>query len=429
MNNVLASRYDLIGYFIEIIIAQLLFFYRGEKKPYYPIRFFLSIMGGGAVSLMVGMPWENSDTLVKFIILLVVISCSVFVMRVTFRGRFGYIVSASIAGVAAQHIAFKSRHLIEVIWFRNDGSDDIIKHILVEVFVVFTIYVVIYLLFARNFEMATDDIRSNIISIFIVLTCIGVNRLVADHANQNIYYEVATGIYAIIACFFSLTIQFYIYKWHKERTDVIIVKNLLSASEKQYEQWKSMEEFTSIKIHDLKHMLDRIERLSKEEDVRIPDLNPLRESIDSFKPNVKTGNDVIDILLRNMVVLCIQQNIRFNVVSYTEKLKNFDSMSLYFLFANAIDNAREAVEKVEGKDKRIIDMSIKDFGDSVVIHLWNYFEGDLVYKDRLLVSKKQEEGHGYGLKSIQTMVDSFEGAMNTSVEKDCFHLNIILPSK
>ena len=108
-------------------------------------------------------------------------------------------------------------------------------------------------------------------------------------------------------------------------------------------------------------------------------------------------------------------------------LGNFDSMSLYFLIANAIDNAREAVEKVEEKDKRIIDISIKQFGSSVVIHLWNYFDGTVKYKDNLPVSLKSGEGHGYGLKSIKTIVDTFEGAMSTDVDGDCFHLNIILP--
>ena len=107
-----------------------------------------------------------------------------------------------------------------------------------------------------------------------------------------------------------------------------------------------MVQFTNIQTHDLKHMLNRIESLANENRLDIPDLSPIRDSIEGFSPLVKTGNDVLDVLLRNMYTLCKQQNIRFNCVSYTDSLGTYDSMSLYFLFANAIDNARTGAATV-----------------------------------------------------------------------------------
>ena len=130
-----------------------------------------------------------------------------------------------------------------------------------------------------------------------------------------------------------------------------------------------------------------------------------------------------------MDTLCKEQNIRFNCVSYTEQLGKFDSMSLYFLFANAIDNARAGADKVTDPDKRLIDVSLKQFGDSVIIHIWNYYSGEISFDNGLPVSTAQEEGHGYGLKSIKMLVDKFEGSLKTQTEGDVFHLNIILPLK
>ena len=176
-------------------------------------------------------------------------------------------------------------------------------------------------------------------------------------------------------------------------------------------------------------MLNRIEKLSGKEQLEIPDLTPIRDSIEQFSPLVKTGNEVIDVLIRNMDTLCKEQNIRFNCVSYTEELGNFDSMSLYFLFANIIDNARSGADKVKDPEKRIIDMSLKQFGDSVIINIWNYYSGDLYFEDGLPVSQNQEEGHGLGLKSIRMLVEKFEGAMKAKAENDVFRLNIILPLK
>ena len=102
-------------------------------------------------------------------------------------------------------------------------------------------------------------------------------------------------------------------------------------------------------------------------------------------------------------------------------------MSLYFLFANAIDNARAAADLVTDPDKRIIDVSLKQFGDSVIIHIWNYYEGKIAFEDDLPVRGSDDQGTGYGMKSIKMLVDKFEGALNTKTENDIFHLNIILP--
>ena len=110
-------------------------------------------------------------------------------------------------------------------------------------------------------------------------------------------------------------------------------------------------------------------------------------------------------------------------------LAKFDSMSLYFLFANAIDNARAGAGAVTVPDKRMVDVSLKQFGDSVIIHVWNYFNGELTIKDGLPVSSNTSSGHGFGLKSIKMLVDKFEGAMEARTEGDVFHLNIILPLK
>jgi sensor histidine kinase regulating citrate/malate metabolism len=102
-------------------------------------------------------------------------------------------------------------------------------------------------------------------------------------------------------------------------------------------------------------------------------------------------------------------------------------MSLYFLFANAIDNARAGADTVTDPDKRVIDVSLKKFGDSVIIHIWNYFEGEIKFDGQLPVREKNESGHGFGVKSIKMLVDKFEGAMNAYAEENVFHLNIILP--
>ena len=422
-------QYESIGYFIEVIIAELLFFKALQKREKFYMRFILSVLFSLFLVSQLGLSsWTT--TLSRFVMLLVILVISYFCMFISYKETPFSIFSACIAGIATQHIANKVLGLLELIPAVDFFSkESIIKDLILEIAVSFAIYLIIYLLFARNFRPDTGSIESTILSVILVLTCIGINRLVIDHSEANIYYKAASCLYAIICCVFAMTIQFFFSKWQQEKADSLVIKQLLAASEKQYEQWKAMVQLNNIHTHDLKHMLNNIEKLAGKDAIEIPDLSPIRNSLDEFAPLVKTGNEVIDVLLRNMDTLCKEQDIHFNCVSYTEMLAKFDSMSLYFLFANAIDNARAGAGAVTVPDKRMVDVSLKQFGDSVIIHVWNYFNGELTIKDGLPVSSNTSSGHGFGLKSIKMLVDKFEGAMEARTEGDVFHLNIILPLK
>lgn len=422
-------QFESVGYFIEVLIAELLFLLPLKKRSHFLMRFLTSSIISCLIISRLSFETFYSP-LARFLSLLFVIGISFACFFISFEGDSFLIASSCIAGVATQHIANKAITMLLLIpWLNNLILLSSIYRIFLEVVVSAIIYMLIYVVFASNYKIEHSSIQSNILSIVIVLTCIGVNRLVADNARPYLNYQLATSIYAIICCVFALTIQFYLSKWQQEKAEAAVISQLLSASEKQYEQWKAMVQLNNIHIHDLKHMLNNVEKLAGKEHMEIPDLSPIRNSIDNFIPLVKTGNEVIDVLLRNMHTLCKNENIRFNCVSYTEILGEFDSMSLYFLFANAIDNARDGAYKVTDPDKRLIDVSLKQFGDSVIIHIWNYFGGDISFDNGLPVRACQDKGHGYGLKSIKLLVDKFEGSLKAQAEGDVFHLNIILPHR
>ena len=421
------SQYESIGYMIEVLIAELLFLHAYEKRKLFWVRIPIATVISGIIVSRISYP-VATIAIYRFMFFFFIIALTIAVMLICYKGNAFSIASSSIAGVATQHIAYKLMTIFNLIPPVNALIQiNIIYRILTEVMIMAIVYVIVYMLVARTQVPDKGSIRLNVLSVIVILICIGVNRLVADTWDISPKLVIASSIYAIICCSFALSIQFYLHKWQQEKAESLVIKGLLSASEKQYEQWKELVEFNNIQMHDLKHMLNRIEKLADKEKLDIPDLTPIRESIEGFAPIVKTGNDVIDVLLRNMGALCRQQGVRFNCVSFTDKLDKFDSMSLYFLFGNAIDNARAGASCVSDEDKRLVDVSLKQFGDSVIIHIWNYFEGDITFEDELPVRKDMENGHGFGLKSIKAMVDKFGGAFKTQVEGDVFHLNIILP--
>ena len=282
-------------------------------------------------------------------------------------------------------------------------------HALFEILVFSYVYLIVYLIFGRSRTNIKANLHLQVLSLFIVFTCIGVNRLVVDSAVGNVYFDIAACLYAILCCVFALIIQFTVTKWQQADTERLLTAQLFTESKKQYEQWSVNAGMIKQWIHD------------------IPDISRVKAAVDRISPTARTGNDALDVLLRNMDDLCRRNNIELQCVAYADCLKVFDGMKLYFLFANAIDNAMESVSGIEDPEKRLIDISIRAFGDSASIHIWNYFKGPITFSEGLPVTNKDRESHGFGMKSMQRIVDEFDGVMQAGTQGEVFNLDIMLP--
>ncbi len=72
----------------------------------------------------------------------------------------------------------------------------------------------------------------------------------------------------------------------------------------------------------------------------------------------KTGNEILDTLLSEKSLICEARDITMHCVIDGKKL--LDSIDIYALFGNAIDNAIECVEKFSEKEMRFIDICVAE---------------------------------------------------------------------
>lgn len=416
------------AYLIEIIAAEYLFLGPYRKRKSFFLRSAISLIVLLALGAVTGIP--AAAGLPRFLWFFAAMTCCIVGVCCCYEEDVFTLTTSCVAGFATQHIANKVTILLDLIptvrWIEEHS---ITMRALFEVLVFSYVYLIIYLIFGRRRTNTKANIHLQVLSLFIIITCIGVNRLVVDSAVGNVYFDIASSLYAILCCVFALIIQFTVTKWQQADTERLLTAQLFSESRKQYEQWSVNAGMIKEWIHDLRHLMNRIERLASQKQVDIPDISKVRAAVDRISPTARTGNDALDILLRNMDDLCRQNSITLQCVAYADCLKYFDGMKLYFLFANAIDNAMEGVSGIEDPEKRLIDISIRAFGDTAAIHIWNYFKGPIAFASGLPVSSKQEELHGFGMKSMQRIVDEFDGVMHAHTEGEIFNLDIMLPVK
>ena len=111
-------------------------------------------------------------------------------------------------------------------------------------------------------------------------------------------------------------------------------------------------------------------------------------------------------------------------------LSFLDEIDTYSLFGNILDNAIEAVDNVKDEEKRVLDIKISKKNCFVMIREENYYSGKINFFEGIpQTNKKDKNAHGYGIKSIQSIVNKYKGNLDFRTQEDRFIIDIIFPTE
>lgn len=141
-------------------------------------------------------------------------------------------------------------------------------------------------------------------------------------------------------------------------------------------------------------------------------LQKLEKASDSLSFPCQTGNPVVDILLGEKLGMAKAKEIATKLSLILPKPCGIDDLDLCVIFANALDNAIEACQSVNGEK------SIQITGER---------QGDfyrLTIKNTCLDEPLPPAG--IGLSNIRAIAEKYYGAMLIEKEGDCFSLHVLL---
>ncbi|MBR4209237.1 MAG: sensor histidine kinase [Lachnospiraceae bacterium] len=409
------------SYAIEILTAELVFLYGFQRRSFFPLRFVSACLvtmalcaasfAGNHVS-----PW------LRFLEFVLIIGLSIAGMNFSFSAPANAILSACISGVALQHIAHHIQRMILLFWQTD------LPRLEVELGVHLITCLLAWLTLGRALtkrdRFRDSDSKMVALAIVIVLICTGITRLMRMGGSSNVYMTICTSAYAITCCVLTMVIQFSLQRESKLRNENRILTQLNEEARKRYETSRANAESMNIKYHDLKHKLVSLEgRLPERE------LSSMRELIDRYDNFYYTGLEVLDIVLNEKNLQCQSKGIRLTAMGDGKELSFMDTMDVYSLFGNLLDNAIEAVICLEPPERRSISLVIERRGISVNISCVNFTDNTLTLREDGLpeTTKTTEEGfHGYGMLSILRIAQKYHGGVQIEQEDGIFTLNIYM---
>lgn len=327
---------------------------------------------------------------------------------------------AGVAAISTQHGAYKAGELVQrlVTTVAPAYVGDILY-----MCIIVPIYVAVYFLFRKGFRgLAKEYLASQQVVFLAVLLMLYTN--VFQYSNEMaVQPYIIYALYDILCCLFTLYIQYSNIKSGRREHEYKLMQHLQHLGEQQYNTAKSNMEMLDIKMHDIKHFLLGMKNVLTEE--QIAEIEKMASVYDS---TVKSGNKVLDVIFTEKSLTCEQQGIGFEKIVDGSLLNFMTASDIYALFVNAIDNAIEAVSRVEDKNKRIISFMVRQSRGMVFIAEENCFSGELHFEDELPVTTKPNKMyHGFGMKSIRNVVEKYGGTLVIKAEGGIFRLNILLP--
>lgn len=207
-----------------------------------------------------------------------------------------------------------------------------------------------------------------------------------------------------------------------EKKKMEMALGLLEKDKMEYEQEKAVMDALNIKCHDLRHKIEFLEEKGYRRELQ--DINELIDVYDS--PN-RTGNRTLDIVIAEKTRACLGKKISMTCMADGALLSFMEQSDIYSLFGNLLDNAINAVSKINEPEKKIIILRVRKQNAFVLIEAENYYLGEIEFAYGLPKTEtKDYVNHGFGMQSMKIIAEKYGGNLAVDASDGVFRLSVMM---
>ena len=412
---------------VEMVFAIAVFAVYLEKRKYFWIR---SILSYAAIVICYVRLYQvlHGHGTAKELVLYIAINFAIyFALMLCFHTSGWSLLFIMIGANTAQHISY--RIYSAILSFLGYGYDSFAAGVL-NVCVSAVVYTAIYLFFRNqlhDIEECTYNNRTNVIlglAVFILVILVYRFEEQYNFFETNPDVNLLFAIYMIAADIFLLALLYGVFQNRKMTGEMEELEEVIRRQEKQYQLMKENIDIVNIKCHDMKQQISMYEnRIDSEA------LSEIKSIIHVYDTTFKTGSEVLDIFLQEKMLRCENDRIRLDCIVDGKCVDFIRPADLYTLVGNAIDNAMEAVKKIENPEERLISLQIRKSMNMILLHVDNKYVGNIEMKDGVPRSTKGDDvNHGFGMWSMRLIAEKYKGTLTVAAENGIFNLNVVIPA-
>ena len=438
-------KYYLSGSILFLIIifcGEFFFSLNFKKKNKFFLRSALSLLAVILISSGLSFPYFIVEqalnniyftNITAFFLYLIMFLLSVFAMTFCYKERFTACLVSGVMAYVSQNIYYNLYSIANAFGLENKIYNSAGEWagftilVLIQIGMAFLVQVIIYFSLIKNVKRySPDDItkkNAKLISIATIIVVLLMNALFNVCSVDNALTKVFCRALLLICCIFMLLLYVKILEIGKTVKNLEMLSQLNVLERKNYEKIKDSISMINIKYHDLKHFIE----VEKNNNGKL-NTDELEKIVKVYDETIKTGNEVIDVILSEKKFYCSSHDITLKISADATGLDFINTTDLCSLFGNMMENAIEAVVKIEEKEKKNINVIIRHVAGQIFLCVENNCLNDFTIKEGLPIStKKDSNNHGYGLKSIKMIVEKYDGTFTFENKDDTFKVCIFFP--
>lgn len=430
--------WSLVTTYLMSFFAVTMFARRLPRRDNFPVRLLIVLLEGIAICYLLAIWYTETNTLfVRVLCYMAVTHLNLIELVFCWIERAEEILLTFCSGIATHWFTAKLLPLVQDICGINSNStisffhDSDIPAADWEYLLFYSLQLgtmfLLSILFVPKTRLARSRRITRQVGALSVATIVLVNILICvsrSYEAESYMLSMVTRCLYSVLCLAVLFSCSGIFSQSEQEQQIDILHQLWRQDRAQFESIKANMDVINMKCHDLKHILGQIEgKLTCEEAAS------LREAIQFYDANIKTGNEVLDVVLCEKAMTCQKNGVAFSCMADGKGLGFLTPVQTYSLFGNIIDNAIEAVKPLP-PENRVISLTCHEEGEALVIEESNYFSGALALENGLPVTGKEDASrHGFGTRSIQFIAAQYGGVMNIKVVDNMFFLTVRFPAK
>lgn len=295
----------------------------------------------------------------------------------------------------------------------------------------FIVFVIVKLIGIREFKYLYP-MSSKIplmLSVFPVSSIFSICTIAAFTYDVVTFKIILLASISIIALILSNVIVFYVFErqndLEQKNVRLEFVHDLLKLQKDHYIELYNTQEETRRVRHDMKNRLMAISGYLEAGEFKqaVNYIKKYSGEIQEAFDVIDTGCPAIDAILKAKLQKAAGSGARLTYKIILPENLFIDAIDLAVVLANGLDNAIEAIDKLQSP--KIINLSIMPQQDYLVINIRNPIISN-VDVNHLETNKHDPSEHGYGLKNIKLIAEKYSGDADIKSENSTFSLCVLL---
>lgn len=194
-----------------------------------------------------------------------------------------------------------------------------------------------------------------------------------------------------------------------------IIYNIYKTNNQELNKWK----------HDSKHIFNTISYQINQHDyiAALKTINKYHNQLNKESAIIETPNNLLNYILASKYSEIKQHNITL-ITNYKTNICPLSDSHFSIIIGNLLDNA---VENCSPPEKKIF-LSIENKANIYFIEVKNSIDNSILFNNpTLCTTKTDKSNHGFGLKSIYSVLKKYHGQINIFEEYNYFIVRIVIP--